>query len=252
MLRAMRSLPFSLTVVLFTILNFVFAYGGDLEKLIFYHIPKTGGTTVTSLLNQQFPPHTICPDNFYYEIEQRSFTELMNFRFIRGHFFFHSNLLKIPHTKKIVFLRNPVERVLSEQRFFEAYYLQHPDLLYKEHFLPPGQPIKTVKNQQCRFLSSLNPLDPMISDAMHLKSAKHNLEHAFFFIGLTEKMDESITRLYSLMGWNPPTTIPKYQATAENPELRDPSLLEAIQQQNWADIELYEFAKNLFMRQKHT
>lgn len=223
-------------------LSYVFAEA----PLIFYHIPKTGGTTVTSLLNQQFPRSSICPDNFYYELNNRTLSELMNYRFIRGHFFFHSQLLAIPEAKRIVFLRDPVERVLSEQRFFERHYSNRPDDLYKEHFLPPGPPIQTAKNQQCLFLSSLDPTDPTISDAHHLESAKHNLEHAFFFIGLMEKMNESITKLYNLMGWQLPKNIPKHQITQENPRLRDTPLLQAIAERNWADIELYEFAKALF------
>lgn len=88
------------------------------ETLIFYHIPKTGGTTMTFLLNQQFGPENICRDNFYYENEKRSVDDLGRFSFIRGHFFVNSNLKKIVKAKRITILRDPIDRIISEQRFF--------------------------------------------------------------------------------------------------------------------------------------
>jgi len=226
------------------------APGEEQDILIFYHIPKTGGTTVTLLLNPHFSPESICPELFYYEIESKPFEYLMNYKFIRGHFFYNSNLQSIKNAKRICFLRDPVERILSEQRYLEQYHKHAPQIVFRGHFLPRGNPVYTAINQQCLFLSGHNRYDPKISSAMHLESAKYNLENGFFFVGITEKMDESLEVLYTLFGWDVLPTVPRNNTTIET-GTRNPILIESIKRRNWADIELYEFAKKLFEKKRN-
>lgn len=233
--------------VIFWVLTLYHSYLLSLDDiLIFYHIPKTGGTTVTALLNQQFNPQEICWDNFYYEVEKRTLDNLSQFKFFRGHFFFNSNLQYLANAKRIIFLRNPVDRVLSEQRFCNMHYEGRESDLYHEHFLPVGKPIETISNHQCLFLSSFDRNDPSVTPEMHLASAKQNLLNEFFFVGLTEHLDKSLQILYSLMGWQVPNIIPKFNATTIELENINEQVLEEIKQRNLLDIELYEFAKDLF------
>jgi len=220
--------------------------GNAHETFIFYHIPKTGGMTVSSVLDAQFPPAAICKYEYYYQIEDKSPEELSQSRFIRGHFFFQSPLSEIKKAKIITFLRDPIERVLSEKRYLEQYYKHAPEVVYQNHHLPPGDPIDTVANQYCRFLSGYDRRDQTVTDAMHLASAKYNLQNRFFFVGLTEKMEESIRVLHVLMRWRMPRSIPRHNTTRKDGQPPDPTLIESIRQKNWADIELYEFAKTLF------
>lgn len=213
------------------------------EVLIFYHIPKTAGLSVAALLDQQFKPEEICPDIHYHILEPKSVHWLKRFKFFRGHFFINSNLKQL-RQKKITFLRDPVERVLSEQRYFETYYKQ--SWFHIPHFLPEGQPIRTMSNHQCLFLSSLNRNDPDITPEMHFASAKENIMHDFFFVGTTERLDESIHALYLLMGWEPPEIIPWKNKTDRESQTISPQVLEEIRQRNLLDIQLYEIAKEVF------
>lgn len=222
---------------------------------IFYHIPKTGGSSLTSLLQQQFAPEMTCPDNFYYELEQRSSDELRTFKFFRGHFFFNSNLQQLKDTRKIVFLRDPVLRVLSEQRFYKGHQEIGPEaveFLCTGHFLCEGEPIETISNQQVLFLSSLDRNDPSITSAMHLSSAKRNLRKEVCFIGITEHFEKSVHDLFRLMGWQIPENIPKLNNT-DNIMLEhiDGQVLKEIRQRNLQDIELYEYAKFLYYSKLH-
>jgi hypothetical protein len=223
-------------------------YENEQDILIFYHIPKTGGMSVSSVLDAQFSPESICDYHYYHNIKDKTAEELINYKLIRGHFFFRSPLSDIKNAKSICFFRDPIERVLSEQRFLEQYFPNNPEVVCLHHSLPPGNPIDTINNQYCRFLSGYDSQDPTITDEMHLTNAKHNLENRFFFVGLTEKMNESIWILYTLMNWEIPMIIPKLNGTYEQSELRNPQLIESIRQKNWADIELYEFAMNLFKK----
>lgn len=214
------------------------------DNLIFYHIPKTGGTTITFLLNQQFDSHVICPDDFYFQIEKRSLEDLNHFKFFRGHFFFNSILKFLRNSRKIVFLREPIQRVLSEQRFLKTLCVGRESALYLEHFLE-GSPIETMSNHQCLFLSSFDRNDSSITPEMHLASAKENLLKEFFFVGITERIEESLQALYMLMGWQIPNIIPRLNETNLELENINSQVLEEIRQRNLLDIELYEFAQGL-------
>ncbi len=215
------------------------------DILIFHHIPKNAGTTVTKLLDKHFEQDDILKLAFYYELDETIISEISNYKFVRGHFFYHQ--LQTIKAKKIVFLREPVQRTLSEHRFYKKYY---PGIrrknLFKEHFLPEGDPLYTVQNHQCLFLSSLDPRNASIPISAHLKSAKFNLANQFFFVGITEDLERSLKALYFLMGWPEETEIPKLQSTDASSEIYPDNLLEQIRERNWADIELYNYAKDLY------
>jgi len=238
------------------IICIIFLYTGtsaanEVDRLIFFHIPKTGGTTVTFLLNQQFDPSLICVDDFYYQVEGKTIKDLEDFQFFRGHFFFNSNLGYLENAKKIVILRDPVQRIVSEQKFFRRFYIGRESDLYKEHFLQPGEPIDTISNQMCLFLSSFDRNDTAITPEMHLASAKNNLLNEFFFVGITERLEVSLRGLYKLMGWQIPQNIPRIGSLEVNLENITSQILEEIKQRNLLDIELYEFAKELCNSKLH-
>lgn len=239
-----------LKIIFFTfLLQTTLLFSLEEESLIFYHIPRTGGTTIDFLLKGHFPQEVICPDRYYFQIENRTVEDLKKFQFFSGHFFFNSNLKDLNHVKRIVFLRDPVQRVLSEQRFLNLHEKKSPgegNFIYKEHFIQQGQPIHEVSNHQCLFLSSYDRNDPTITPQMHLKSAKENLRNHFYFIGITENMKESLKAIYRLFGWKLPRKIPRCNHTDSIELDVDAKLLEEIRLRNLQDIELYEYAKSLY------
>lgn len=221
------------------------------DTVIFYHIPKTAGLSISYLLTQQFDAHRVCPEIWYFQIENQSINYLKQFKLFIGHFFFNSILKELENTKKIVFLRDPVQRVLSEQRYYQYHPENRDAWIYKPHFLPEGEPIYTVSNQQCLFLSSLDRNDLTITPEQHLVSAKQNLLEEFYFVGITEQLEKSLQTLYSLMEWQLPVIIPHKNFTNITLENIDDQLLEEIKQRNLLDIELYEFALHLFNSRNH-
>ena len=149
------------------------------------------------------------PCDFYYEIDALTPEERQQYTFFRGHFFYFQ--FQNQAAKRITFLRDPVERVLSEHRFWIKCYQNREEDLYHEHFLPPGDPLFTMQNHQCLFLSSLNPKDSTIPIQKHLESAKVNLANGFFFVGITEDLDNGLKAFYSLMKWPPLNNVPHLQ-----------------------------------------
>jgi len=168
-----------------------------------------------------------------------------------GHFFYSAVRDKSKDFKKVVIMRDPIERILSEQRYIFDQTHKNPSVILNEHFLSPeSTPIESAENIACKLLSQINPFDPTIPIEQHLQSAKETLANEFDFIGITEKMSESIALFFHLMGWNPPEEVPIHN-TSNKRSSKPPSLpLDEIAKRNWADIELYEFGKELFEQQK--
>ena len=203
------------------------------EKIYFLHIPKTGGVSVTALLRSHYTP----------EQKRGAFALLRS-----KHVYYHRVKNRYKGYKFITFLRHPIARVLSEHRFCLQTFAPH---ILKSHFLPPdGDPIETASNVACKILSGLDPEDRTISIEQHLESAKKTLAEDIFFLGITEKMDESMEILYKWMGWQLPEKIPFLNMTDHSKEFYSPEVVDGIAKRNWADIELYQYALKLFEDQK--
>ena len=202
------------------------------EKLLFLHVPKTGGVTLAYLLEKHFSYEETCGESplliaygFHhtlYEMQDRS-----------------------ADYKLITFLRDPIERVLSEHRYCMEKWQGRKEVL-EGHFLPPDQdPIYSASNITCKILSGLDPNDPQISVEEHLEAAKFNLATRFFFVGITEKFTDSIERLFAALKWPPNDELPMFNATRDQ-NFYSEEIIELIAAQNWADIKLYQFALSLY------
>ncbi|MBS0619836.1 MAG: sulfotransferase family 2 domain-containing protein [Verrucomicrobia bacterium] len=198
------------------------------DKLLFLHIPKTGGVTVSSLLLDHY--HSDELKNIYPPGSHPSLFELE----------MRHNLSDY---KLITFLRNPAERVLSEERYCIGKFQGNSEILHAHRLDPHGRPVETASNITCYLLSGLNSSAPI---SAHLAHAKEALSNRFFFVGITEKMEESIDLLYRSLAWTPPSKIPHFNHTRSYQNAPSEELVEAIRERNWADIALYEYALALY------
>ena len=223
------------------------------EILIFYHIPKCGGTTIAALIGQHFNTEEI-----FHKIIQKhrafgvdglgplalkgthliplDMIDLEKVKYIHGHISFSKEKVP-PGAKNITFLRDPVERVFSAYRYAN----EKVKLTFFDHY-------KQIANLQVFRLTSLNREDPNILLSEHLESAKKTLAHEFFFVGIVEEMDASIHTLYKLMNWEQPDLIPKFNITKKTEP--NPELYEYVYNQEWADRELYKYGKLLLQQHK--
>ncbi len=158
------------------------------------------------------------------------------YKIIHGHFFADKyRSLKAP-LEYATFLRDPVERVLSNY-----YYLKrsadraHGDsVVIKKHQFTLEQYVAfpDARDVQAQFLSGL-PLD------------------RFAFVGLAEAYDESIKIFNQIFA----ADLAAAHNENTNPERArqydvDDSVVELIRQHNRRDVELYEEAKEIFERQR--
>lgn len=226
-------LPFFSTAISFVHLQ---------EKVLFIHVPKSGGVTVASLLMNEYTRDEIFN------------SDAGNIKLYA--YGCHSSLFEIEKNintsefKLITFLRNPVDRILSEYRYCMERHRENPQILIAHRLPPQGNPIETASNVACKMLSGLDDHDPSIPIETHFAYAKKTLAEKLFFLGITEKMEESIHLLYSRLGWKIPEKITAFNKTDRDQHFSD-EVLQAIAERNWADIALYETALILYDLQQH-
>jgi Galactose-3-O-sulfotransferase len=231
------------------------------EALIFLHIPKTGGSTISKILEQQYSKvETLTLDDRERQIAQLKAlpaAQRGQYRLIQGHLFFGLHRFIPRASTYITFLRRPVDRVLS----FYYYARSTPD-----HYLYPllateRLDLKTLLareltlelcNEQTRLLAGDEWEDPQrVVTRAALERAQANLRSHFRVVGLLEEFDASLLLLHRAFGWHLPFYV-KENVTKEKPDntTLDVETRRLVEDANGLDLELYEYARNLFDEQR--
>ena len=117
---------------------------GRRKRLVFLHLPKTGGTALHQQLLTNFRPEEVCPIRFSRLVEQPR-EALERYVFFSGHFNF-DHVRHIPgETYVVTVLREPRQRILSNYYFWkrhraevvERQNLEGPRIA-RPHTWPPG------------------------------------------------------------------------------------------------------------------
>jgi Sulfotransferase family len=222
------------------------------EQLCFIHIPKTAGTTLTSLLTSKFHQSKICPAEVWSELVELPKDSLSQYQLFRGHFFYDINELLPRKPVYITMLRHPIERVISGYEFMRRN--------------PPTRTEALLNHQKANamtlleYVSDLENLSMANSQTRHLSlsqykdqpeewlalAKQHLAEFAYF--GLVERFQDSMALLTYTFGWNPLEEYPNLMVG--NRRLKqdqlEPEVLETIARRNALDLALYEYAQELF------
>ncbi len=239
------------------------------EQVIFFmHIPKTAGTTFRYIIQYQYKPNAI------YELYDHSLThsqrldKLLNLsearkqqiKIVNAHFGFGLHeFLHRPYTY-ITFLRNPIDRVVS------MYYYLHSTRNIQTNPLPSDLSLKDfvqtyqrIQNGMTKYLSGVILKDQLADQSPNsttnsqcatetdLELAKKNLKEHFKVIGLAERFDESLFLFNKTLGWKIPL-YDKNNVSKNRPSKKTVSndTLSLIEKENEFDIQLYEYAKEVF------
>jgi len=248
---------------------------GTEDKIIFLHLPKAAGTTFNGIISKQYKESEVFSvsrvvkeslgENWgAYPTREREAlakvklselkdADLEELKIVAGHmeFGWHT-LLKAP-SSYITFLRDPVDRVISQYH----YILRLNNHLIKDQiasenltmlqFVERG--LSSVSdNGMTRKLAGITDEVPFqqYSDNI-LETAVANIETNFGAIGLAEYFDESVLLIKLKLGWSMPFYRTK-NATRNRSVVNDydKKTLDAIRDHNALDIKLYQHAHEIF------
>jgi hypothetical protein len=192
-------------------------------------------------------------------------------RVVTGHFSYGIHKHIQAEAKYITILRDPVERVVSLY-----YHLLNTEIINKgislELFLEgipsdgwlvnltdwfPVKPKFTeneirecsrcmLDNDQTRRISGMEPPFGNCNESI-FRLACQNIAERFILVGLTERFDESLLMLSHKLGWEKVRYVPKLKNRAKpNLTALPQHLLSKIEQLNYWDRKLYEYASKLF------
>ena len=224
---------------------------GDMAKdscVIYLHVPKAAGQTLNTVIGRQYKREEV----YWYTDPIWSFGRIPSdispsVRVIAGPIPFgvHRDLPR-PSTY-ITMLREPSERVLSLYDYIRE-NVAHPlhgevAGLSLEDFVASEVDAYEVQNGQTRQISGARH----VPDRPALELAKNNLREFFSVVGLVESFDESLMMLRKALGWRMPFYVRKNVTSQRTARATVPQRVrKLIADRNALDIELYDFALDLF------
>lgn len=218
---------------------------------IFLHIPKTAGSSVRTLLQQNYPAAGTI--GFSGEPEPRAWYQSRppefkaQFALVHGHvpYGIHEGLTEYTY---FTFLRDPLARHFSDYTFLKHYqpHPLHHDIACGRISLTQWADIfdqhPEFRDRMTRFVSGEG--DAGIPDRLSLEKAKLHLRREFTAVGLAERFDESVLIMARRLGWRSIFYLTRNVSQERLP--LDATLLARARAGLERDLELYDFGRRLF------
>jgi hypothetical protein len=223
----------------------------DNQTLIFLHIPKTAGTTLNRIIEWQYNPLAIFTMDPYRiratpeRLRTLSEARRRGIKMVRGHFYYGLHDLLPQGGTYMTVLREPVARFLSAYYFLQRRPLHPMHRKVTSERIGVEDFIRLTPHRQNLQTSMLAGIKSNGTCEDHvLEVAKENLTKSFSVIGLCERFEESLMLMAATYGWE----IPFYEnrKVAKSRPKIEARAIEMIKEHNRLDLELYEFARQLF------
>lgn len=228
---------------------------------LFLHLPKTAGTTLRVLFGDVYGASSIFQAYQYrtYDDVSAAFQKLTpdqqaKTAFVSAHLPFGLHQKFDGDVRYVTMFRDPVERVVSTYYFLRD-VITEDNAIFRggrkmslREFVESGV-TGEVDNGLVRFVAGANAHVPrgQVTDA-DLELAKENLRTRFAAIGFVEDFNESLVLFGRKLGWD---RVPLYRKENANPgrpsmDKISPSDLEIVENSCRLDMELYQYARQLY------
>lgn len=216
--------------------------------LLYMHIPKTAGTTMYTILLNQYRAEELL--TFYYQWDDyvRAASQLPDMirgshsqvKCIFGHFFFGLHAYIPKPAIYATMLREPVEQVLSLYYYIRR-VPEHP-----LHSQVVQMSLEDYLTNNKTYFASWNPqasqlANPFLPD---LDKAITHLDTFYAFVGITEMFNESLFLMNRLFDWKQ-SSYQYWNVTEKRPQQQNipPELIQLIREKTKLDGGLYHYAK---------
>lgn len=226
--------------------------------LLFLHIPKTAGTTLNVILSDNFDEDRILDvytDEHSRQLSETTYDDMAGYDLVRGHIFIadYDAVFDGPVPMRLfTFLREPVERVISEYTFLKTWPKSHLYRYLNENRVSLTEYVTSDAPQLRRRGSNtmVNSLSGTVSDDLdeRLAVAWNNLSSRFTCFGLQERFDESLLLLKQNLGLTQTFYERQNVQTVRAMKTITPGELDTIKEHNLYDMTLYDLASREFER----
>jgi hypothetical protein len=228
---------------------------------LFLHMPKSAGTTLVRVFEKVYGNDSVYRNPDHYSNNRAlaaaflamSDEERSRIEILCGHFPVGFHGLIPVDSEYITVLRDPIDRIISLYYFWRA----HPTIdrlgftrKYNSlaDFIRSGV-TKDVDNGMTRVIAGYVPGEESpapyggCSQAL-LDQAKGNLSERFAFVGVTERLPESLILLKRMFGWHHVPMFENLNATHNRPAKEDVDEpdMDALLEYTQLDRELYRYA----------
>lgn len=235
----------------------------DAPVFLYLHIPKTGGSTLNSMLYTQYKTTSgqkaeygwwrdgvyYLPDGFIrqpagdIENQVRRGIQRPDTSAVLGHFAFGLHEYLDRPARYMTMLRDPIQRVLSLYHHMRQFKRIDPEMTVERFVSEPH--VQEACNDQTRRLAGECVANAC--DRSTLTRAINNMESAIDIVGVTERFDASVLLAKKKFAWTVDIHyVPKLVNVARrtNPS-EDLAQIMCIKQHNMLDLELYRYANQL-------
>jgi hypothetical protein len=206
-------------------------------QIISIHIPKTAGTAFYHVLKKQYGTG-LSPSykrkhikSLTSEIELSSKELSEKYAVLHGHFRYQEiiKLHENQRVKLITWVRDPVERLISNYHFFK-HRLQNPEL----------NPVVFEKNKH-RINESLEEYAQLEENRNRMSWFLEGISiEEFFFIGIMEDFNNGLIHLSTLLNWSQFELPPMINTSPKTTESIPIELRNKVASLNQKDVHLYQ------------